>query len=140
MDTQITRGQELLQAVSLVTEELALVNKGKYETDRAKKMAALALKTQMDMLDILADAEAKTKIFKNAVEYEESKSYFEQKKSGEKLTETALKHLINSSENVRESKDELITAEKQYKKWQNCFNLLKDAHIFFRNFGNKGDF
>lgn len=134
-----TNGSIVLKTFARIMAELEAVNQGRYETERAKKVAALALRTQMDMLDLLGDSEARCKVMKVMVETEESKAYFEVKKEEDKkITEAALKHSINIRGNVQTAKKDLIDAEKESKRWQNIFNTLKDAHIFFRNYGNGG--
>lgn len=128
--------ETIAKGATQVTDELILVNQGNYSPIKAAKMAAFTLKLQLDMLDILADSEARFRVFKNAIEFEEAKAYFDCKKADGKHTENSLKHSVVLAEQVVKAKTDLIDAEKDLKKWQNLYSLLKESHIFFRNFSH----
>jgi hypothetical protein len=39
------------------------------------------------------------------------------------------------SDDVKHAKKEMVDLEKEHKKWRYVYEILKEAHIFFRNIG-----
>lgn len=132
-----TRADSVESMASEIIDELGLVHTGRYDVDRARRTAALALKAQMEMAEFLSDLEGRAKGSKNTVELKESEAYFDAKESSEKkVSEAALQQLVIKNNKVTLAKYDAIEAEKEFKKWSSIFLVLKEAHIFFRNLGN----
>lgn len=133
----MTREENAKHMINEVQIELDLVHQGKYDFERAKRTAALALRAQMEISEFLADLEGRTKKVKYALSFIESEAYFDQKNlTDKKLSEAALQQLIVRDKEVIKTKSDLIEAEVHFKNWEKFFITMKDAHIFFRNLGN----
>ncbi len=122
--------------VAEVSSELVKVHSGKYDEKRAVRTAALALKAQFDLAEFLADVEGTAKGAKNSVKIIESTVYFDCRDASEKkISEAALQQMVAKDQRTANVESAAVEAEKTAKKWANVFNILKDAHIFFRNLG-----
>ena len=133
----MSRRDVVKKMVNEVQDELAMVHMSKYDLERAKRTAALALRAQMEMSEFLSDLEGRAKGIKHSIAIIESEVYFDQKNlADKKLSEAALQQCIAKDKEVVKAKAELIDAEREFRLWEKLFNSLKDAHIFFRNLGN----
>lgn len=122
--------------VSEVSQELRKVHTGKYDEKRAIKTAALALKTQIDLAEFLADVEGTAKGTKNEVKAVESEVYFDHRSMSEKkMSEAALQQLVAKDKRTAIADRKAVEAEKIAKKWGIVFGTMKEAHIFFRTLG-----
>lgn len=132
-EKETTIEDEIKQMVFEVSNSLKLVHEGSYNDKNASRTAALALKCQIDMAEILSDAEASAKGCRNDVRIAESQAYFEAKEeSDKKLSEAALEQHISKNPNVLTAEKKAIQTEKSSKKWTILSNTMKEAHIFFR--------
>src|SRR5690348_3622328 len=77
-----SRGDSVQEMSDEIIQELSAVHMGKYDLDRAKRTAALALKAQMEMAEFLADAEARAKSMKNSVKVIEADASADARLSG----------------------------------------------------------
>jgi hypothetical protein len=136
----LTLADKVIAMANEIMEELDLVHSGriKYDIDRAKKTAALALKVQIHMAEFLAEEECVAKRARNNVKFAEAEASFEARAAapaGKKLTDAAAKETVARDVSVLKAENDAIDAEKTYKKWSLIFGSMRDAHVYFRNLG-----
>jgi hypothetical protein len=116
--------------------EIETSARGKYDTDKADRTAALFLTAQMKLSFLIEAVELKARQAKNEITRIEGEKYFEHKTSGsfeKKITENMLTSLVAKEGDVVSAKTECAMQEAALKKWTYIFNTLKDSHIYFRN-------
>lgn len=119
-----------------ISRELVKVHSGKYDEKKAIRAAALALKAQMDLANLLADSEASARGRKVALKEIEAEVYFDARENADKkLSEAALTQIVAKDKKTSVAEAALVVAEKNAKRWANMSNHLKEAHIFFRTLG-----
>jgi hypothetical protein len=133
----VTRAEKVEQCLGVVQDQLSRVRRGEFNVTHGPLVAALALESQLELADFYADAEAAAKNAKNIIEYMESESAckFVEEANNKKIksTEAAVKRYTSLDQAVKDSKKEYIDLEREHKKWKCVFEILKDAHVFFRN-------
>lgn len=125
--------------VNVILNSLQAVAIGNFKTNKAEKVAALALMAQMEMSSFYSDSEFDAKHAKHLAEYEEEEKALEIKddanKQGLKLSETALKRSSLISDNVKGARQIMVEKERDFKKWKYLFETMGSAHHYFKNLG-----
>ena len=134
----VTKENKVQIIVNVIDEQMRLVRNGTFNVMTGKEVAALALEGQLVLAEFYADAEAKAKEAKHISEYIEAevaaKINAENVAASLKpLSEAALKRKSLLSDEVKEAKRRAIDLEKDHKKWRCILEILKEAHVFFRN-------
>ncbi len=135
-----TKANKVQYLVDVIQAYIVKVRSGNFDLSKTEALAALALEAQIELADFYAEAESYSRDAKNIVEYTEGEVSEEILKnsyltSDKKLPETALKRQATITQKVKDAKKQMIQLEKEYKKWRYIYDMLKDAHIFFRNLG-----
>jgi hypothetical protein len=134
-----TKASKVQYLVDVIQFYIVKVRSGNFDLSKTEALAALALEAQIELADFYAEAESYSRDAKNIVEYVEGEVSEEILKSRidseKKLPETALKRQATITQKVKDAKKQMIQLEKEYKKWRYIYDMLKDAHIFFRNLG-----
>lgn len=134
-----TKQQKVEKLVLVVKTQLVRVRSSNFDTSKCSEVAALALEAMMEMADFFTEAESNArtaKLMSEYIENETANTYVKQAVGSEKrMTETALKRLSSSAGEVKDAKIQAINLDKDFKKWKCIFEILQDAHIFFRNLG-----
>lgn len=134
-----TRAAKVQLLVDVVQHHLQKVRVGTFNPKHGEQLAALALEGQMELSSFYADAEASAKSAKHLVDYAESEMAAKYAKkaadSDIKVTEASLKRMASISDESKQAKSKLVELEKEYKKWRYVYDILREAHIFFRNIG-----
>lgn len=132
-----TRSAKVQRLVDVITYQIQQVRTGNFDLSKAPQVAALCLEGQMELSEFYAEAESLARDAKNVVDYIEGETELEHKnnviKDGSKISEQALKRISACDSKVKDAKKQMITLEKEHKKWRYIFETLKEAHIFFRN-------
>lgn len=134
-----TRAAKVQRLLDVVQEQLQKVRAGSFNPAKGERVAALALEGQLVLTEFYADAEAKAKNAKHIVEYSEGEvaaRYAKEAADKEiRVSEASLKRVASISDEVKHAKKEMVDLEKDHKKWRYVYEILKEAHIFFRNIG-----
>lgn len=125
---------EILSSFTKISKELRAVHEGNFDEKRAIRAAALALKIQMDLAELLPEVEAQAKGQKNDLEIVESEVYFDQsiRPGDKKPSEAALKHLVTKADQTKIAHLKMVESEKKSKRWNIVLGTVREAHIFFR--------
>lgn len=135
--TEQTKSEAVMKLAIKLSDELNKVHEGVIDLDKSKRNAALALKIQMDLSELLASSEWVAKGLKNNIKIVESTTAAnERTNAGKKLTDQAIKELVARNPDVIEAEKNAIEAEKEFKKMSYIFGIMREAHVFFRNLGN----
>ena len=132
-----TQEQKVQIILDVIEDQMRLVRNGSFDVSDAKNVAALALEGQLCLIEFYTDAEAVARNAKHISEYieaeESSRIAAEAVQAGEKrLSEIALNRKALASDEVKEAKKKAIDLEKNHKKWRCVLEILKEAHVFFR--------
>ena len=134
-----TRVNKVNYLVEVVQHYMQKVRMGTFPSQDGERLAALVLEAQMELTEFYADAEASARNAKHLVEFSEAeKAAAYAKKAADddiKITEASLKRMASISDEVKQAKYQLVSLEKDHKKWRYVYEILKEAHIFFRNIG-----
>jgi len=134
-----TRSAKVQRLLDVVQNELQKVRSGTFNPAKGERVAAVALEAQMELTEFYSDAEASAKNAKHVVEYTEGEvSAQHAREAAEKkvrVSEASLKRVASISDEVKQARKTMVDLEKQHKKWRYVFEILKEAHIFFRNIG-----
>lgn len=125
-----------------VLEELDILHRGVYDADEGMQTAALCLLTQAPLIKLQASAELRARSLKRDIEFTKAKVYAQHRNNppnGKKITDTALKLLVEEDSEVHRLYQEQNLAEKEAKELTNILLLLRDAHISFRSIAKKGE-
>ena len=137
--TGFTRAQKIEKQTAVIQHQMVRVRRGAFNTVDAPRVAAMVLDTQMEMAEFIADAEAAALRAKHLSDFIEADKITKIGKEfvaeGKKVSETALKRMATVSDEVKESKEAMVEAGQEYKKWRDIHSMLASAHVFFRNFG-----
>jgi len=133
-----TKEQKVQMILNVIDDQMRLVRNGTFNVLNGKEVAALALEGQLVLADFYSDAEAKAKESKHIAEYIEAEITTKINaetihESGKRLSETALKRAALISDEVKNAKKLSVELEKEHKKWRCVLEILKEAHVFFRN-------
>lgn len=134
-----TRAGKVQKLIDTIHFYLEKVRRGSFNPKYGEALAALALEAQIELSDFYADAEARAKDAKHLVEFAESEVAIKvaqrATENDVKVTEASIKRAASVSNEVKEAKKKLVDLEREYKKWRYVQETVKEAHIFFRNFG-----
>ena len=134
-----TREAKVMRLVSVVQAYLTKVRAGTFNVSHAERVAALALEAQMELTYFYVDSEASARNAKHSVEYTEgevaAKHAQEAAEKEVRVSEASLKRVASISSEVKQARKTMVECEKESKKWRYVFEILKEAHIFFRNIG-----
>ena len=134
-----TREAKVKKLLEVIQEQLRKVRAGTFNPAQGERVAALALEALMELSEFYADSEVNAKRAKYIVEYQEGiVSARHAKEAVEKevrVSEASLKRVASISDEVKQAKNEMLSLEKEYKKWRYVYETLKEAHVFFRNIG-----
>jgi len=134
-----TRSAKVQRLLDVVQEQIKKVRAGSFNPAKGERVAALALEAQIELSEFYSDAESSAKNAKYLVEYAEGEvAARHAKEAAEKkvrVSETSLKRVASISNEAKEAKENLLSIEKEYRKWRYVYEILKEAHIFFRNIG-----
>jgi hypothetical protein len=134
-----TRAARVQRLLDVVQEQLRKVRAGSFNPAKGERVAALALEGQLELTGFYADAEASAKNAKHTVEYTEGEIAAEHAKEAAdkkvRVSEASLKRVASMSSEVKQARKDMVDLEREYKKWRYVFEILKEAHIFFRNIG-----
>ncbi len=131
--------EKVQHLVEVIQAQIQKVRSNNFDLSKAEAVAALALEAQIDLAEYYAEAESYAKDAKNLVEYAEgevsNRISFTVTNDGKKISEAALKRQSCIDDEVKSARKQLISLDKECRKWRYIFEMLKDAHIFFRNLG-----
>ena len=134
-----TRAAKVQRLLDVVQAQLQKVRAGSFNPARGERVAALALEGQLELTEFYADAEAQAKNAKHIVEYTEGEVAARHAKEAAdkevRVSEASLKRVASISSEVKQAKKEMVDLEKEHKKWRYVYEILREAHIFFRNIG-----
>lgn len=136
----VSKIDKVLTLVNVVQKQIQRVRSGNFDFSRSYRVAALALEGLMELSDFFADVESRAKSAKNLIEYSESEvaSNILSKSGGEKkVSEVALKRMSLSHPEVKQAKDQYIDMEREFKKWKCIYEILQEAHVFFRGLSKR---
>lgn len=132
-----TREAKVQLLLDIIQNQISKVRNGVFDLSLADRVAALVLECQMELTDFYADVEANSRNAKHNVDFIENEAANEIagefEKKGGKLSEAAIKRKSLATTKVSEAKKNLVDYEREYKKWRYVYDLLKEAHIMFRN-------
>ena len=135
----VSRADKVQKLVLVIQEQLQLVRTGNFNPAKGERVAALALEGLLELAEFYADAEASAKTAKNFVDFTEGDVAAKVAKDASdksiKVNETSLKRMALISDEVKSAKSNMISLEKEYKKWRYVYETLREAHVFFRNIG-----
>lgn len=139
--TGYTKEQKVEVLLSVINVQIRRVRSGSFDLSKGAQVAALALEGQLEMAEFYAEMENQAKQAKIMSEFIENEVADQIVKSGEKIsgekkiTESALKRLSIISEDSKNAKLQMAEKEKNYKKWKYVYEILQEAHVFFRTLG-----
>jgi hypothetical protein len=129
-----TRAKKVEVFTDALNYYMSKVYSGSFDVSKAERVASLALSAQIEISDLLSDAECRVKQAKYDVELVESEVALRIRSEAEtRITEVALKQKVIIDSSVTSAKNKILKCEKNSKKWNYVFNIFKEAHIFFRN-------
>lgn len=142
METEWTDGvtettslaEQVEKMIQDIAKELREAHSFKYDVEKAERTAAQCLEAQRLLAEFLSEAEIFSKERKLEVERLSGEKWFYHKANYEgKTTEATLEALVAKDEDVVAAKKEQYKSEADYRKWLNLLNVLKEAHLYYRN-------
>jgi hypothetical protein len=135
-----TKANKVQYLVEVIQNYIQKVRSGNFDVSKSEALAALCLEAQIELTDFYAEAESYARDAKNLVEYTEGEVSEDILKeslgsSEKKLSEAALKRQATVTKKVLEAKKSMIMLEKEHKKCRYIYEMLQNAHVFFRNLG-----
>jgi len=135
-----TKANKVQYLVDVLQFYITKVRSGNFDLSKIEALAALALEAQIELADFYADAESYSRDAKNIAEDTESEVSEEILRasinnSEKKPSDATIKRQATINQKVRDAKKQTVQLERNYKKWRYIYDMLKDAHIFFRNLG-----
>lgn len=129
-----TKEQKVQRMLDVIDDQMKLVRRGVFDVSEGDRVAALVLETQIELASFFTDTEASARNAKHMAEYIEAEV-------GNKLTaeadkkpsEGVIKRKCLASDEVRDAKQKVVEYERDYKKWRCVYDILREAHIMFRN-------
>lgn len=132
-----TRGQDVEDMMETLRLAMSEVYAGHFDYSKADRIAALALTVQLELAKFAADAEWRARQAKAEIKHISAEANYKYRTSADKkISEAALEQLVNKDPDVKKAELKMAEYERDSKKWQNYYNTLKDAHIFFRSLNN----
>jgi hypothetical protein len=131
----ITKENKVQMQIDVIEEQMRRVRKGTFDHSVGDQVAALILETQIELSTFFTDIEANAKNAKHIAEYIEAEvSNSVSGKEGEKKpSEAAIKRFALVSDQVKNAKADMVNYERDFKKWKCVYDILREAHIMFRN-------
>ncbi len=133
----VTKEAKVQQLLDVIEGKMQEVRNGTLDVSEGDRIAALVLECQLALSEFYADVEARSRSAKHQVELVESEVSNDLSKeavdAGRKMSEAALKRNALVSQDVKDARKELVEKEKEYKKWRCVYEILREAHIMFRN-------
>lgn len=133
----ITKEMKVQQLLNVIEGKMQEVRNGSLDVSEGDRIAALVLECQLALAEFYADVEAQSRSAKHQVELVESEVSNDLSKeaadAGKKISEAALKRNALVSQDVKDARKELVEKEKEYKRWRCVYEILREAHIMFRN-------
>ena len=124
-----------------VLQSLDQLSRGVFDEDSATSKASLALLAQGALLSDLAAADLRSRSLKRDVDFKKATVYSKLKGTngpdGKKLSEAALDAAVTTDQDVQDTLQNQIEAERDYKNLNNILSLLKEAHLTFRSIKQK---
>lgn len=135
-----TKEQKVDVLLGVINAQIRRVRDGSFDLTKGAQVAALALEGQLEMAEFYADIESQAKQAKIMSEFIENEvadhhSKLGKDSEGKKITEAALKRISIISGEARDAKFETTKKEKEFKKWKYVYEILQEAHVFFRTLG-----
>lgn len=132
-----TRGQDVESNIEILRSAMNEVYLGHFDYSKADRVAALALNVQIELAKFAADAEWRARQAKAEIKHISAEANYRYRTSADKkISEAALEQLVNKDPDVKNAELKMAEYERDAKRWQNYYNTLKDAHIFFRSLNN----
>ncbi|HVI40214.1 MAG TPA: hypothetical protein VM577_06105 [Anaerovoracaceae bacterium] len=132
-----TRGQDVESNIDILRSAMNEVYLGHFDYSKADRIAALALTVQIELAKFAADAEWRARQAKAEIKHISAEANYRYRTSADKkISEAALEQLVNKDPDVKNAELKMAEYERDAKRWQNYYNTLKDAHIFFRSLNN----
>jgi len=129
-----TKEGKVQKKLDVIQEQMASVRKGTFDISKGDRVAALILETQLDLSIFMSDEEARAKSSKHIAEFIEAEVGNDIVKNSEKKpNEATIKRESLVSDKVKDARATIIDNEKSYKKWRCVYDILREAHIMFRN-------
>jgi len=132
-----TRAAKVQKLVDVIQQQIVRVRTGNFDLSKCSQVAALALEGQIELAEFYADAESTAKSAKYETDYIEGAMADDYKAkavdSGTKITEASIKRMASYAPEVKDAKKAFVKLEKESKKWRYVYEILKEAHVFFRN-------
>lgn len=132
-----TRIQKVQTLLDVIEKQMAMVRNGTFDIADGDKVASLILECQLTLADFYADTKLAAGSAKHHVEFvindQSNKMALSALAEKKKVSETALKREALASQESLDSKIKLVECEREYEKWRCVYDILKEAHILFRN-------
>lgn len=129
-----TNEQRVQRGLDVIQEELKRVRMGEFDATDGERAAAFVLECQLNLAEFYTEAEANSRNAKHMAEFAEADVANNIAKTSEKkLSEMAIKRKAIASYDVKEAKEKVIDLDRNYKKWRCIYEILREAHITFRN-------
>lgn len=123
--------QKLLEVVELKMKE---VRRGTFDASQGERIAALVLEAQMSLAGFFTDAEASARNAKHISDLAEAEAGNSIVASAEKKpSDATIKRMATADSQVQQAKKTAVELDREYKKWRCVYDILKEAHILFRN-------
>lgn len=104
--------------------------------DEAEKLAAKALHAQIVISRELQKSDLDSRMRKSGMKAVRAAVYLDEvSKAEKKPTESTLEHMLNVNDLVTGEQDGFDKAETDRDELERYYNILREAHIYFRNIG-----
>lgn len=134
-----SKAAKVQRLLDVIQEQIRKVRAGTFNASKGERVAALALEGQIELAEFYADAESSAKHARHLADYAEGEiaaKYAQEAADKEvRVSEASLKRVALISDEVKLAKKDMVSLEKEHKKWRYVYETLKEAHIFFRNIG-----
>jgi hypothetical protein len=129
-----TKEQRVQRKIDVIEECMKEVRKGTFDVSEGDRVASLVLETQLDLAPLFCDIEASARNAKHIAEYVEAEvGNAISAEVAKKPSEGVIKRQCLASDEVRDAKKKVVDYERDYKKWRCVYDILREAHIMFRN-------
>jgi hypothetical protein len=132
----LSKGALIEKTAALIQDAMNDVYSGAFDSSKADGIAALTLSCQMDLAHFLPDAEWRAKQAKHEAKQvaAEAHARYRSLPAEKKITDAILTQLVVKDSDVKAAEAKQILFERDYSKYQHYFDILTNAHIFFRGF------
>jgi hypothetical protein len=129
-----TKEQRVQRKLDVVEKCMKEVRQGTFDVSDGDRVASLVLETQLDLASFFTDSEATARNAKHVAEYIEAEVGNKiSAEADKKPSEGVIKRKCLASDEVRDAKKKVVDYERDYKKWRCVYDILREAHIMFRN-------